>query len=93
MKQISDAMTAMGIPFSPEKTPEGANSLAQEVSAVLTKTQNQKQQALIQALLPYLRPGKQRRLERAMQVAQLSNLAELALRASNNMQTAEGTHV
>lgn len=43
-----------------------------------TQKKEQKQQALMRALIPYLSPGKQRRLERAMQVAKLSDLAAYA---------------
>ena len=37
--------------------------------------------ALLNALLPYLKPERQWRLERAMQLARFSNLAELALQS------------
>ena len=33
-----------------------------------------RQAALVRALMPYLRPGRRERLQRAIQVAQLSNL-------------------
>ena len=37
--------------------------------------------ALLCALLPYLKPDRQRRLEKAMQLAKFSGLAELALQS------------
>lgn len=36
-----------------------------------------RQAALVRALMPYLRPGRRERLQRAIQVAQLSNLGNL----------------
>ena len=41
----------------------------------------QKQEALFHALRPYLKPNRQTRLERALQLAKLSHLAEAALRS------------
>lgn len=40
-----------------------------------------RQAALVQALLPYLRPGRRERLQRAIRVAQLSNLGSLMTQA------------
>ena len=41
-----------------------------------------KQQALVRALLPYLRPNHQKRLQQAVQVARLTRLAGSAWRSS-----------
>ena len=43
-------------------------------------TQNGKQDALIHALLPYLRPERQKKLQRALRLAKLSDLAQFALK-------------
>ena len=40
--------------------------------------------ALLQALIPYLRPDRRRRLEKAMQLARLSSLAGVALETMKN---------
>jgi hypothetical protein len=40
----------------------------------------QKQEALMQALRPYLRPGRRSKLDRAMQMAKLSHIAGIALK-------------
>lgn len=40
----------------------------------------QKQEALMQALRPYLRPGRRSKLDRAMQIARLSHIAGIALK-------------
>ena len=71
--ELPDDLT---LPPNPEVTAQVSDAIhhAQE--------KEQKQQALIRALLPYLRPGRQRRLERAMQVAQLSHLAGAALKSN-----------
>lgn len=42
---------------------------------------DKKQEALCQALRPFLKPNRQERLERAMQIAHLSHLAGIALRS------------
>jgi len=80
LQQIMDIAAAMGIPSQdfPEKL-EQMNT--EQITKVLhtAEAQEKKQQALIQALLPYLRPGRQARLERAMQIAHLTHLAGAAL--------------
>lgn len=52
-----------------------------------------RQAALVQALLPYLRPGRRERLQRAIQVAQLSNLGSLLQQAGLTAQPKEDDHV
>lgn len=42
---------------------------------------DKRQETLVRALLPYLNPSRQARLERAMQFSQLSRLATTAMRA------------
>ena len=91
MKQIMDTVQALGLQPPEESFTVPSPELTGQVAAVFrqVQAQDQKQQALIRALLPYLRPGKQRRLERAMQVAKLSHLAGFALQSSEQ----EDNHV
>ena len=46
----------------------------------MANTADTKQDALVTALLPYLRPEKQKKLRRALRMAKLSQLAEFALK-------------
>lgn len=43
--------------------------------------EEKKQEALFRALRPYLKPGRQERLERALQISHLSHLAGAAIRS------------
>lgn len=56
----------------------------QKVTQVLHQAdaRDQRQQTLVRALLPYLSPGRQARLERAMQISHLSRLAGAALQSN-----------
>ena len=83
MQQILDMAAAFGLPTQElPKTIEQVDP--EQMSKVLhtAEARGKKQQALIHALLPYLRPGRQARLERAMQVAHLTHLASAALGSS-----------
>lgn len=66
------------IPFSQEQM--------QTISKMLQQTQNteKRQEALVHALRPYLKPGRLSKLERAMQIAKVSRLAGLALKKEIN---------
>ena len=44
-----------------------------------------RQEALLQALLPYLNPARQKRLERALRVARISRIAGAALQNYGNL--------
>ena len=55
---------------------EQASQILQQV-----QTKESRQQTLVRALLPYLNPQRKNRLERAMQVLQISKLAETALQS------------
>lgn len=52
--------------------------------------QEKKQEALVHALRPYLKPGHQERLERAMQIARLSHLAGAAIRSGKIFPSDDG---
>ena len=84
MKQIMEMVSALGLQSPEQENQFPSPELAAQMTNVLhqAKNRDQKQENLIHALLPYLRPGKRRRLERAMQVAQLSHLAGVALQNS-----------
>lgn len=78
LSQIMNLASSLGLQPPPDLTPEQGPQVAERVNQLLSQTQERekKQQALVCALLPYLRPGRQARLERAIQIAHLSHLAE-----------------
>lgn len=83
MKQISQMASALG-----EKTNAGENTesvIPPGITKMIGQVQQreEKQQALVRALLPYLQPRHQARLERAIQIARMSHLAGAALRTEN----------
>lgn len=86
MKQIMEMASAMGFApgegFGPEQQAR-AEDAAQQVSQLIARSEKQehRQQTLVQALLPYLNPRRQARLERAVQLSKLSRLAGSALRS------------
>ena len=92
MKQISEVVSAMGdVPFVNEQAQINIPpAITQMIGQVQKK--DEKQQALVQALLPYLHPSHQTRLERAMQVAKLSKLAGVALRTQTSAIHEENAH-
>lgn len=77
LNQILHLANTLGIQPPPDLSPEQGSEMASRISQLLDQNQAQekKQQALVHALLPYLRPGRQVRLERAMQIAHLSHIA------------------
>lgn len=60
--------------LSPERVAEIGKFLQQSEAA------DRKQEALVRALRPFLRPGRQSKLDRAMQIAKLSHIAGIALK-------------
>lgn len=86
MKQIMDMAAALsqGQSDAPETTPF---SVPPELTEMLHDEQEKevKQQTLVQALLPYLRPRHQKRLQQAVQVARLTRLAGSAWRTSGQI--------
>ena len=85
MEQIKEMASAMGMEIPPEnnETPIIQEALKQ-VSQVLHRTEDRdkRQQTLMRALLPYLSPKRQIKLERAMQLSQLTRLAGAAKQSS-----------
>lgn len=89
MKQIMDMASALGGQFGTEEQlpadlPEQLQSLMAEAPQLTAK-----EDALVRALLPYLRPNRKVRLQRAMQVAHLSQLASAAWKSSSVKRTSE----
>lgn len=83
--QIMDIARGLGFtppaddaPASAEPEPE----LAGAIMGLLQKmnSPNGKQDALMHALMPYLRPNRQKKLQRALQVAKMSQIAGVALK-------------
>ena len=60
--------------LSPERVAEIGKYLQQSEAA------DRKQEALVHALRPFLRPSRQSKLDRAMQIAKLSHIAGIALK-------------
>lgn len=89
MQQIMELAASLG--GSPEQLPVMPDTI-RNVLQQANRT-DPRQEALIRALLPYLRPGRQERLERAMQIARLSHLAEFALQTASIAQEQEANHV
>ena len=89
MQQIMDMAAALSGQSNavPAATPETIRNALQQV-----RPPDPKQEALVRALLPYLRPSRQIRLERAIQVAQLSHLAGFALQTASSPPGEETDH-
>lgn len=73
------AEAAAGAPPAPTAPPEMMDNISRMLHQA--EKNDKKREALCQALRPYLRPNRQERLERAMQIAHLSHLAGLAFRS------------
>lgn len=85
MKQIMDMAQAMGLTMQQENDhEEQTTDILSHLAQIMKKTDSsiQRQETLIRALLPYLNPRRQARLERAMQLSQFSRVAETALQGN-----------
>ena len=86
MKEISQIASMLGIT---------SDSLNNDLSDKLGNTLNsrqkkdEKQQALVQALLPYLRPNHQKKLERALKLVQLTHLAGVTMQFEHHSSESE----
>ena len=85
MQQIMELASAFGIDPNTPVDNQSMDVLSKGFTKVIhqAKEREEKQQALVRALLPYLRPGHQKRLERAVQIARLSHLAGTALKTGD----------
>ena len=82
MQQIMEMASAMGLQVpTEEQEPPVTEETLRQVSQVMhhLEERDSRQQTLVRALLPYLSPKRQARLERAMQISHLSRLAGVAL--------------
>lgn len=99
MQQIMEMAAAMGLQPPAEDIPIEMPELQetlQQVSQVLHKTEakENRQQTLARALLPYLSPKRQAKLERAMQLSRISRYAGAALQQrSESSSEKEESHV
>lgn len=80
MQQVMNLASSLGI-----DPPDSASDRATSRSS--------RQTALVEALLPYLRPARRERLQRAIQVAQFSNLGSLLQQAGLTASPKEENHV
>lgn len=92
MQQIMEMASAMGLNDPKEEiTTEQPviQEALQQVSRVLhqAEAKDKRQQTLMRALLPYLSPSRQAKLERAMQISHLSRLAGAALQNGSTLQS------
>lgn len=77
---------AKGLGFSPAQNDVPAQEPDAQAAGTLlnlmqlANTADDRQQTLLQALMPYLKPSRQKKLQKAMRVAKLSHLAEFALK-------------
>lgn len=99
IQQIKEMASAMGLSDTTEEATEPPiiQEALQQVSHVLhqTEAKEQRQQALMRALLPYLSPRRQGKLEKAIQLSRLSRLAGVALQNSSlsSLLSEEESHV
>ena len=90
MKQVMQIAQSLGKTNSQDQD-QSSSLLPAELTKMLhhTKEKEEKHQALVSALLPYLRPGHQKRLQRAIEIARLSQLAGAAFKTGNMASTTE----
>ncbi len=94
MKQIMDMASSLSGQLGQET--EVPPNLPEQVQQLMTEAPKAtaKEDALVRALLPYLRPNRKARLQRAMQVAHLSQIASAAWKSSvANRPSEEDNHV
>jgi len=81
MNRLMELASSLGLPPEQQPQPEALQKMLQQAGQP-----DGKQQALIHALLPYLRPGRQARLERAMQMGHMAKLAGFVLQSAGKEQ-------
>ena len=85
MEQILNIAKSLGISGEAQPDPAAMPELGSVMELLQAgRQQEPRRDALLRALLPYLSPDRQRRLEKAMQIAKLSNLAGFALQNLND---------
>ncbi len=98
IQQIKEMASAMGLNTAEEAMePPNIQEALQQFSHVLhqTEAKEHRQQALMRALIPYLSPRRQVKLEKAIQLSRLSRLAGAALQNSalSSLLSEEESHV
>lgn len=80
MEQIMNLAKTFGGSETTSVIPEISPERIEEIGNILRQTEKseKKQEALVRALRPYLRPGRQIKLDKALQLVRLSHLAGLA---------------
>ncbi len=83
LQQIMALASTLGGQAGQETPQDGPPEMVENISKLLQQAEkrDQKQEALVRALRPYLKPDRQARLQQAMQIAHLSHLAGAAFRA------------
>lgn len=83
MQQIMGlAQSLMGgsAPEKPQEPPPSDGGLAEKLGAMMKQPGGQNgQQALLQAVRPYLSEKRQRKVDRALQITRMAHLAKLAM--------------
>ena len=74
LNRIMDMAATLGLPIETPPEPELVSQAIHQAQVI-----DKKQEALIQALLPYLKPNRQAKLEKAMQIARFTHLAGFAM--------------
>lgn len=86
MNQVMELAKNLIPPEGNSETMPLSQEQVQAIGKMLQQTQSteKRQEALVHALRPYLKPGRLSKLERAMQIARVSRLAGLALKKEIN---------
>ena len=85
------AQSLMGESASGDAAPEADAGLMQKLGAILQGEKNggSQQQALLQAMRPYLSEKRQRKMERALRMTRMAHLAKLAMNGLGGGEDAE----
>ena len=83
LAQVMDI--AKGLGLSPA---EDGGEAAPRLPDLHPTASDSRREALLQALAPYLQPARRQKLQRAIEVARLSNLARFALQQKPEQETA-----
>lgn len=86
MQQIMELAQSLTSGEETQEPPLVSPERIEELGKMIRQTQHvdEKQEALVHALRPYLKPGRRSKLDRALQIAKLSHWAGIALKKENN---------
>ena len=90
MAEISEIVSAMGLQNN-ENISSATASIPEGITNFLNTAQkrDEKQQALVRALLPYLRPNHQKKLEQAINIAKITHWAGITLQTQEQISSKE----